>query len=399
MTAPDRFALVGGTVLIDGKLIPDTRVTVAGGRIAAVSSTGRVGDLPRIDVGGRVVSPGLIDIHTHGAAGASFDGATGDKIAAILVAQAAHGVLALAPTLVTGSVQEMRLWLERLSDAPRSPNGAQIIGVHLEGPCLNPKQCGAHGRTHLRTPADQQAASLLVEAASPHVLITLAPELPGALELIPRLVRRGAVVAAGHSEATADDVRRAQAVGLSHVVHLWSSQSSVVRQGRSRVPGLLEAALASDSLTAEVIADGKHLPKELLEIALRCVPPERLSVVSDSTAGAGLPEGAGYRLGELQCRVAGGVGVVDGDGSTFAGSTTFLNEMLKVLTDCGVGRARALSMATAVPARVLGLDTKGTIAPGMDADIVVFEDDFSIHRFFVGGRPAEGSAQVAIHVH
>jgi N-acetylglucosamine-6-phosphate deacetylase len=224
-------------------------------------------------------------------------------------------------------------------------------------------------------------------------ILTLAPELPGGLGLVEAAAGAGVVVAAGHSDATATEIRQACERGLSHVVHLWSSQSTVRRKGPWRVPGLLEAALASDHLTCEVIADGRHLPPELLQIALRCAGG-RLCVVSDATAGAGLAEGADYRLGEVLCRVEDGVGVVPGAG-VFGGSTSFLSDMLRFLHETLLVPVPDLvAMASTLPAKILGLPHKGTLADGADADVVVFDGGLNVAAVILGGSVAHVSPEL-----
>src|SRR5699024_12187961 len=196
----------------------------------------------------------------------------------------------------------------------------------------------------------------------------------------------GTVVAAGHSEARVPDLQAAQAAGLSHLTHLWSGQSALVREGPWRVPGLLEASLASTGLTAEVIADGKHLPPALLEIARRCLG-EDLIVVSDATSGAGLPEGSRYALAEVVCEVRDGVGVVVG-ADAFGGSTTTLDAMLAYLhRELGWPLAEVLPMVTSRPAHVLGrAAAKGTLRVGADADILVTDQDLNPWSTIVRGE-------------
>ncbi len=183
--------------------------------------------------------------------------------------------------------------------------------------------------------------------------------------------------------------------GLTHVTHLWSGQTSLSRNGLWRVPGLVELCLASDHLTGEVVADGRHLPPALLEIARRCLG-RRLVIVSDATPGAGLPEGAGYRLGVVDCRVRDGVGIV-ADGSSFGGSTTTLGEMVAYLhRDLGWPILDVIRAATETPARVLGLGRRGAVIAGNDADLAVFDADLAVTATLIAGvwaHRADGSTE------
>jgi N-acetylglucosamine-6-phosphate deacetylase len=184
-----------------------------------------------------------------------------------------------------------------------------------------------------------------------------------------------------------EHVWAAMQVGLKHVIHLWSGQSSTIREGPWRKPGLLEASLVFDGLTAEIIADNKHLPPTLMKLAYKCLGADRLCIVSDATSGAGLPEGARFRMGHMEYEVHDGVGMLF-DRTAFAGSTTLLNQMIPVLTDfVGIPLVEAVRMATLTPARVIGVDgEKGSLEAGKDADIAIFEEDFTVWRTMIGGR-------------
>ena len=261
-----------------------------------------------------------------------------------------------------------------------------MLGVHLEGPYFSLAQKGAQDPENIRTP-DDGTPDILLEHRDALRIMTYAPELPGALDLTARLARLGIVPAAGHSSARDEDVLAAMKVGLRHAIHIWSGQSSTVREGPWRKPGLLEATLVFDELTAEMIADNKHLPPTLMKLAYKCIGADRLCVVSDATSGAGMPEGARFRMGEMEYEVHDGVGMMF-DRTAFAGSTTLVNQMVPILTDAvGIPLVEAVRMATLTPARVIGFDDcKGSLEAGKDADLAVFEDDFTAWRTMIGGR-------------
>ena len=218
-------------------------------------------------------------------------------------------------------------------------------------------------------------------------ILSYAPELPGALELTERIAALGIVPAAGHSAAREEHVRAAMQRGLRHIIHIWSGQSTTVREGPWRRPGLLEASLVFDGLTVEMIADRRHLPPTLMRLAYKCLGADRLCAVSDATSGAGQPEGTRFRMGGLEYEVYDGVGMLL-DHSAFAGSTTLLGQMVPIMRDAlGIPLAEAVRMASLTPARVIGVDDrKGSLAAGKDADIVVFEDDFTVWRTMIAGR-------------
>jgi N-acetylglucosamine-6-phosphate deacetylase len=248
------------------------------------------------------------------------------------------------------------------------------------------EQRGAQDPKHIRMP-DDGTADRLLEHHDVIKIMTLAPELPGALELTARLAALGVVPAAGHSSARDEDVAAAVLAGLRHIIHLWSGQSSTVREGPWRRPGLLEASLVMEGLTAEMIADNKHLPPTLMKLALKCFGPDRLCAVSDATSGAGLPEGTHFRMGEMEYEVHDGVGMTL-DRAAFAGSTTLLNEMVPILhSAAGIPLVDAVRMASLTPARVIGQhDRKGSLEAGKDADIAIFEDDFTSWRTMIAGQ-------------
>jgi N-acetylglucosamine-6-phosphate deacetylase len=231
----------------------------------------------------------------------------------------------------------------------------------------------------------------LLEYADVLRIMVLAPELPGAIELVARLAQCGIIPAAGHSMAREGDVMLAIQAGLRHVTHLFSAMSSTVREGPWRKPGLLETALITPGLSVEMIADNKHLPPTLMKLAYRCIGPEHLCVISDATSGAGLPDGTRFRMGKMEYEVAEGVGMMF-DRSAFAGSTTLLNQMIPILTqEVGIPLPEAIRMTSLNPARLLGLaQHKGSLEVGKDADLVIFNPDFSAWRVMIAGRWVAG---------
>ncbi len=385
-----KFALCNGRIVLpQGSLSGiDKCVVVQDGKIAGIEATGSLGsDVERIDVGGRLVSPGLIDIHTHGAIGHTFNEPTAEAFRALTEVNAQHGVTGLLGTVAPARIEDMVACLEfgrRWMDEDHT--GAQLLGVHLEGPYMNPAQKGALDPKNLHTP-DDGTADILLEHHRVIRIMAFAPELPGALELTKRLARLGIVPSAGHSSAKDEQIMAAIDCGLRHVTHVWSAMSTTIREGPWRKPGLLEMALLHDGLTVEMISDNRHLPPTLMKLAVKCIGPERLCVISDATSGAGLPEGTRFFMGALEYEVSDGVGMVL-DRTAFAGSTTLVNQMLPVLTDVvGVPLTHAIRMLTLTPATVIGVqDRKGSLQPGKDADISIFDDDFSAWRTMVAGK-------------
>jgi N-acetylglucosamine-6-phosphate deacetylase len=383
-----RLALTNGQVVLPDKIVTGQAVVIEAGKIMGLGPVDSIGsETERFDVGGRMITPGLIDLHTHGALGHIFNEATPAAFATITAEQAGRGVTGLLATTMTDSLPNLLRCLEfsRGWMQDRQP-GAQVLGVHVEGPYFCQAQAGAQDPAYLRNPADGSPAQLL-EHHEVIKIMSYAPELPGALELTGQLVNLGIVPAAGHSNATDEQVLAAMQRGLRHIIHIWSAQSSTIRQGPWRKPGLLEASLTFDGLTVEMITDNKHLPPTLMKLAYKCLGPDRLCAISDATSGAGLPEGSRFRMGGLEYEVCDGVGMML-DRTAFAGSTTLLNQMIPILTGVvGVPLVEAVRMASLTPARIIGCDQgKGSLAAGKAADLAIFEADFTAWRTMIEGR-------------
>lgn len=386
-----RYGLANGRVILPDQVLDHHAVVVTEDRIEEIVEVGLLDPaLPQVDVGGRYISPGLIDIHSHGALGHTFNEPTAQAFSVITRENLSRGVTAMLATIATAPLPDMmeclrftQGWMQR--DHP----GARILGAHIEGPYFNVEQAGAQDPDNIRAPDDGTVESLLKFSDTIRIM-TLAPELSGALDLVGRLAELGIVAAAGHSSARDSDISASIEAGLSHVIHLWSGQSSTIRQGPWRRPGLLEASLAFDGLTGEIIADNKHLPPTLMKLAYKCLGADRLCVVSDATSGAGLEEGAHFRMGEMEYEVHDGVGMLF-DRTAFAGSTTLVNEMIPILVqEVGIPLAEAVRMASLTPATVIGVsERKGSLEIGKDADIAIFDADMTAWRTIVSGKWAD----------
>ena len=386
-----RFALVNGRVVLPQTVESGKAVVVDGSTIAGIANSDELGDeIEKIDVNGNLITPGLIDIHTHGALGHTFNEPTAEAFGVITRENARRGVTSLLATPATAPISNLvdclafsRRWMAEEQD------GAQVLGVHLEGPYFDLAQAGAQDPANVRNPDDGTVDALL-EHQDVIRMVSYAPELPGALELTSRLAALGIVPAAGHSSAKEDEVAAAIARGLKHIIHIWSAQSTTVREGPWRKPGLLEVSLTYDDLTVEMICDNKHLPPTLMKLAYKCIGADRLCVISDATSGAGLPEGSHFRMGEMEYEVHDGVGMMF-DRSCFAGSTTLVNDMIPILIEqVGIPLPEAIRMAALTPAGVIGVaGRKGSLEVGKDADIAVFNDDFVAQATLINGRWVE----------
>lgn len=402
--SPPTWALVNGRVITPERIIAKAGVLVQGMKIAAIL---RDGDpLPQgcrvIDTRDGFIAPGFIDLHLHGGGGADLMDGTVEAILQMVAAHARTGTTAMVPSTLCCSMEDLRQTLANFKEAQarqvhyacqtpyvHQAAGATLLGIHLEGPYFSPAQKGAQDPRYIKNP--DPAEYLAILDSSPEVIrVSAACELPGALELGRELRRRGILAAIGHSDATFDEVVAAVEAGYSHVTHLYSGMSGVRRINAYRVAGLIEAGLLLDALTVEIIADGRHLPTSLLKLIYKCKGPDRIVLITDAMRGAGMPEGE-YILGGLRdgqkVIVEEGVAKLP-DRSAFAGSVATANLLVKNMVELAeVPLPDAVKMMTSTPARILGVwDRKGGLDPGKDADIVVFNESFTVSLTAVEGR-------------
>jgi N-acetylglucosamine-6-phosphate deacetylase len=373
-------AVVNGALYTPSRIIPrDGVVLVDDGAIVEVGAAGEVSVPPeaeRLDARGGIVCPGYVDIHVHGGGGADASDGTPEAVRTVARRLAAAGTTAFLPTTATAPFPD--IW--RAFDAigavmdDRGPGEARALGIHMEGPLFSLQQVGAHNASLLRMPTPEERERLLGYAGS-LARVTLAPEREGAMGLIRDLSARGVLVSGGHSDALYGEVCRAMEAGLRHITHLWSSMSLMRRIGPKRHSGMLEAALVEEGLTAEMIADGYHLPTSLMKIAYRMKGPEKLALVSDAMRAAGLGPGE-YDLAGIVAVVEEGSGVaVTRDRTAVAGSiSTVALCVQQVVQEVGISLVDALRMATETPARIIGAgDRLGRLARGFAADLLILD--------------------------
>jgi len=381
-----RLLLAGGAVVHLDRIEP-ADVLVVDGVVAAVGPRLEAPEgVPTTDVSGLLVAPGFIDLQINGALGIDLADEP-ERLWEVGAALSRYGVTGFLPTIITSPAGTPERALAALADRPAGFAGAEPLGLHLEGPMLNPDRRGAHDPALLRPPSPE-----LVEGwtrAGGVALVTLAPELPGGLAAVARLVEAGVVVSAGHTAATAGELDRAVAAGLSYVTHLFNG---MVPFGH-RDPGPVGLALADGRLTAGLIVDGIHVHPVAVAAAWRALGPSRLSLVTDAVAALGRPPGR-FPLGSRTVTL-GDDGVRLDDG-TLAGSALALDEAVRnLMAFTGCSAAEAIATVTTVPARVLGLPSKGSVAPGCDADLTLLTTDLRVATTFVGGREVRPASEVA----
>lgn len=349
-----------------------------------------------LDANGGYIAPGLIDIHVHGGGGADFMDCTHEAFETACNFHLSRGVTTLLPTSVTAPVD----LIERFFDAARCEMkvNPMIAGVHAEGPYLSKKNRGAQPERYLRVPQNDSYDFLLKNADIIRT-VTLSPELPGAPEMTKRLKAAGIVVAGGHDDGRKSLIKPTIDAGLSHLTHLWCAMSVAGMYSGVREPGLLELGLTCDSLTAEIIADGCHMPPELVKIVYRMNGSKRMAIVSDCLRAGGMPrDGRLWTLGAepfmygedapepTRFIVADDVARLP-DGTRLAGSIKSIGDMLAGLTDCQIPIHEAFMTATLTPARIIGIDkTHGSLEIGKVADIAVFDKSLKPVTVIKGGK-------------
>ncbi len=363
-------------------------VTVSGARIDAVGSGHPPPGVAITDLGDRVLTPGFIDLHVHGGDGAQVNGATPEEVAASVETVARchlrHGTTALLATTVADTPARLAAAVRGVAaaGAQPAPQAAHVLGAHLEGPWVAPGRAGAQDPQALRAPSVSELAALLDAARGTVRLVTLAPELPGAFDLIRAATAEGLVVSVGHTEADWETTKRAFDAGARHVTHLFNAMPGV----HHRRPGPVLAALDDPRVSVEIIADGIHIHPAVLARVLAAAP-DRVTTVTDAMAATGLPPGR-YRLGRRDVILEGSRVALAEAPDTLAGSVLTMDRAVKVLVDAGVELPAAVTAATATPARVLGEPTRGRLEPGAEADLVVLERNLSVAAVLRAGRPA-----------
>jgi len=334
-----------------------------------------------LDFGGCVIAPGMLDIHVHGGAGHDVmraDEGGREKFERFL---ARHGVTSYFPTTVAAPLDATLSALEHLADAIESADGngrACPLGIHLEGPFLSHARRGVHLPEDLLVP-DVATFERFWQAARGQIrIMTIAPELENAIEVISQAVKRGVCVSLGHSDADLGRSRDAIAAGARHATHTFNA----MRPLDHRRPGLLAEILTNENVTADVIADGIHVDPTMVQLLFKIKGPEKLVLITDAISAAGMPDGT-YALGSLEVEVKDGRCTLNG---TLAGSTLTLDAALRNLMQFGhCDLQQSLRTATLNPARVAGAPKKGALEPGADADLVVLSPDGQVVTTVIKG--------------
>jgi len=386
--------IYNANLILPNKLIKNGYLIYEDGRIIdwgkSIDVTSFVGEA--LDAEGKYLSPGFIDIHCHGGGDADFMDGTLDAYITAASLHARYGTTALMPTLTTGPDEDMINSFKIFHQAKKADyNGAILLGVHMEGPFFSPSQAGAQDPRYLKSPKKEHYEMLYNESDGAILRWTVAPELPGSAEFGKFLTEKGILASIGHTNATYDDVLTAFESGFNLLTHFYSSMSTITRNSEGyRQLGVIESGYVIDGMNVELIADGHHLPKEILKLVYKSKGADKIALVTDSMRGAGMPDGdtvLGNRDTGLKCIIDNGVAKLP-DKTSFAGSIATANQLVRVMHKLAeVPIIDAVKMMTLTPAKLIHIDSsKGSIAVGKDADLVIFDDNINVSMTIVEGK-------------
>ena len=375
--------LTNGRMIFPEQVADGLSLRVAKGKIAEIGPEVRGHGKKVIDLEGNFLAPGFIDLHLHGAVGRDTMEGTAEAFRAICAYHAGGGTTSLLLTTVTAPIAEIVRVVEAIDRARGEL--PQLRGAHVEGPFISREKHGAQREEFIVEPRPELVAQLLKK---PDAIkrVTLAPEVPGACELISRLTKQGIASSGGHSAAWDEDARAGFERGLRQVTHTFNCMSSARRRARERVAGLLEFALSEPDIFCELIADGRHVSATLTRMLYRAKGSAGICLVTDAIAGAGLPNGTHFSLFGIDCVVQDGVCWL-ADGSALAGSSARMIDLVRwMVVELGLPLTEVVRMATETPARAMGWKTKGRLEAGRDADLVVLSPDLNVLRTFCAGE-------------
>ena len=377
--------ITGGECFTGNVVLKDGLIDYVGTDDPAVAADAQV-----IDAEGLYVTPGFIDMHTHGAGGADFMDGTVDAYLTAARMHAVHGTTLLYPTTLTSTNEALYESFDTyLKAEQQNVDGARFGGMHLEGPYFSPLYAGAQDPRYLRNPRPEEYLEIL-DRCPKLARWSFAPELEGAAEYAAELKKRGIVASIGHTNATFRECDAAFKSGASLMTHFYSCMSTVSRRNAFRYAGTIEYGYIQDGMDVEIIADGIHVPQDLLHLLLKIKGVGRISLVTDSMRAAGMPEGPSI-LGGL----ADGQEVVVEDGvaklldrTAFAGSVATADRLVRTMVHtAGCSMTDAVRMITENPARVMGISNcKGALKAGMDADVVIFDENVNIRNTIINGK-------------
>lgn len=368
-------------LVLPDSILPSTAVWVQDGLITRIEDW--AGDYSEasvdiIDGNGNWLIPGMIDVHIHGANGFDMMDGTENSIQEVSRACASTGCTSFLATSVSSDMEALINMIRSVKRVKGQEEGARIAGIHLEGPYLNPKRKGMQNEKFLRHPDLNEMKQIFQEAEGLIRMVTIAPELPGGMELIDYLKEQDVIIAVAHSDATYEEAKAAFAAGASHVTHCFNGMRPI----HHREPGLVVAAFEEDHVSLQAIVDQVHLHPAIVRMMYRLKGPDKIVLITDALQAMGLGDG-NYLFGGHQVTVENGVARLN-DG-TLASSTVTMNEALRHTVNTGLSLVDAVKMASTTPAAILQMAEKGKIQIGSDADLVLLDQDFQVQWTMISG--------------
>ena len=376
-----RLLIEGGTLVTPEVVLPNHTLYIEDGRIAflGVGSHSDDGEWFRVNAAGMWVVPGFIDIHVHGAAGYEVMDGTEEALYSMAKFFAQHGVTSYLATTISADFDNTLAAVDNVSRTNQPSNGAQHLGIHLEGPYLNPKYGGAQPPRQIRNPNLKEFESWLSSGAVR--MVTLAPEIPGSLPIIDRGIRDGIQFAVGHSMASYEQLQVAIGRGLHHATHTFNGMQAM----NHRDPGVVGGVLTDDRIWAQLICDGVHVHPAIVKLLFSAKGVKRTILITDAIGATGLKDGIYSQLGQS---IIVSQGIARTNEGRLAGSTLTLDTALRnMISYCDLSLAQALPMVTSVPAEAMGIASrKGSLHPGLDADIVLLDSKLNVRLSIIAGR-------------
>lgn len=386
-----RLKIFNGIILTPYRMIQSGTVLISDGIITEVKEGDiEVSDAVEIDAGGNFIAPGFIDIHVHGGGGHDFMDGTETAFLKAAETHARYGTTSMSPTTLTSEKKDLLHTLELYESAnKKNINGAQFLGMHLEGPYFAMNQRGAQDPRYIRNPDPEEYMDVIASSNSIKRW-SAAPELEGAIPFAQYLLSKGILPALAHTDAIYEEVLEGFENGYTLATHLYSGMSGVSRRNAFRYAGVIESAFLIDGMDVEIIADGTHLPAPLLKLIYKIKGPDRIALITDAIRGASMPEGESV-IGNIHT----GLKVILEDGvaklpdrTCFAGSVATTDRLVRnMINMADVPLLEAVKMMSSTPARIMNVaDKKGSLVKGKDADIVLFDKDINIQTTIIKGR-------------